>query len=120
MSQCDQCGVVDLDDIHTCAPKAEPLQEPLFWYRPRSDGIYEGPIHNDRIEDVRRISGAWIPLVPATARAAQQQWVDLTGTEILVCLAAGNANGWSGVLEATQAKLREKNAAPQYKKRGHS
>lgn len=37
----------------------------LFWYRPRSDGGYEGPIHNDRIEDARKLSGAWVPLVAA-------------------------------------------------------
>ena len=111
MSQCDQCGVVDPDDIHTCGAKAGVVQEPLFWYRSRSDGICEGPIHNDRIGDVRRMSGVWIPLVPATAQTAQKQWVDLIGTEKLACLAAGNANGWIGVLEATQAKLREKNAA---------
>lgn len=36
--------------------------EALFWYRPCSDGGYEGPIHNDRIEDVRKRSGAWVPL----------------------------------------------------------
>lgn len=37
--------------------------EVLFWYRPRSDGWYEGPIHNDRIEEARKRSGAWVPLV---------------------------------------------------------
>lgn len=39
--------------------------EALFWYRPRSDGWYEGPIHNDRIEEARKRSGAWVPLVAA-------------------------------------------------------
>ncbi|MCP2516789.1 hypothetical protein M5J07_17755 [Achromobacter mucicolens] len=37
-------------------------RQPLFWYRPRSDDSYEGPIHNDHIEDVRKQSGAWVPL----------------------------------------------------------
>lgn len=38
-------------------------QEPLFWYRPRGGGFYEGPIHNAQIETVRQESGAlWIPL----------------------------------------------------------
>jgi hypothetical protein len=36
--------------------------EPLFWYRPRSDGGYDGPLHNDQIEEVRKKSGAWVPL----------------------------------------------------------
>ena len=41
---------------------AQPQQEPVFWVRLRSDGLYEGPIHNNVIEDVRRYSGAWTPL----------------------------------------------------------
>ncbi len=106
-TKCDQCGAVDPDDIHTCEAKAGPAQEPLFWYRPRSDGMYEGPIHNAQIEQVRKQSGAWVPLVPVTA---QRQWVDLSQEERLKCLDAGNANGWIGVMDATQAKLREKNA----------
>lgn len=42
-------------------------QEPLFWYRPRSDGVYEGPLHNGQIEDVRKASGAWVPLFAGAA-----------------------------------------------------
>lgn len=45
---------------------------PLFWYRPRSDGGYEGPIHNAAIERVRKESGAWVPLVPGAAPVAAQ------------------------------------------------
>ena len=67
-TKCDQCGAVDPDDIHTCGAKAGPAQEPLFWYRPRSDGMYEGPIHNAQIEQVRKQSGAWVPLAPVTAQ----------------------------------------------------
>ena len=37
--------------------------QPLFWYRPRSDGCYEGPIPDSHIEKVRRESGAWVPLI---------------------------------------------------------
>ena len=37
-------------------------QEPVFWWRPCSDGAYEGPIHNSSIERVRKQSGAWSPL----------------------------------------------------------
>lgn len=36
--------------------------DPIFWYRPRSDGGFEGPIHNDSIEQARKESGAWLPL----------------------------------------------------------
>lgn len=44
------------------AQAAPVQQEPVFWYRPCSDGAYEGPIHNSQIEDVRKNSGAWIGL----------------------------------------------------------
>lgn len=37
-------------------------QKPLFWYRPCSDGAYEGPVHDSSIEEVRKKSGAWKPL----------------------------------------------------------
>lgn len=37
-------------------------QEPLFWYRPRRDGLYEGPLHKSQIERVRKESGGWVPL----------------------------------------------------------
>ena len=37
-------------------------QEPVFWYRKRSDGAYEGPIHNGSIEETRKQSGVWSPL----------------------------------------------------------
>jgi hypothetical protein len=38
------------------------LPEPMFWVRLRSDGGYEGPIHNDAMEASRKQSGAWTPL----------------------------------------------------------
>jgi hypothetical protein len=37
-------------------------QQPAFWVRWRSDGCYEGPLHDSSIEDVRKRSGAWSPL----------------------------------------------------------
>ena len=37
-------------------------QEPAFWWRQRSDGAYEGPIHSISIEQARKQSGAWSPL----------------------------------------------------------
>jgi hypothetical protein len=63
---------------HDCAQPA-PVQEPVFWYRPvGEDGGYEGPLHNGVIEKVRKESGAWIPLVPATTPPAAQPAVPLT------------------------------------------
>lgn len=46
--------------------------EPLFWYRPRSDGGYEGPLHSGQIEDVRKASGAWVPLFAGAAPASAE------------------------------------------------
>lgn len=48
--------------------------EPMFWVRLTSDGGYEGPIHNDGIERVRRQSGAWHPLFIATQPAIHDGW----------------------------------------------
>ena len=52
-------------EIGQAAAPQQGEQEPVFWYRPvGEDGGYEGPIHNAAIEPVRKLSGAWIPLVP--------------------------------------------------------
>lgn len=50
-----------------CQPQPAAQQEPLFWYRPRSDGLYEGPIHNAQIERARKESGGWVPLYTQAA-----------------------------------------------------
>lgn len=58
-------------------------QEPVFWYRPCSNGMYEGPIHNAQIERVRKESGAWHPLYtsppaqrkPLTEKIKDEFWV---------------------------------------------
>lgn len=56
-------------------------QEPLFWYRPRSDGGYEGPLHSGQIEDVRKASGAWVPLfagaAPVSAEPTDDEIIDI-------------------------------------------
>ena len=36
--------------------------EPVFWYRPRSDSGFDGPLHDSILEPIRKKSGAWIPL----------------------------------------------------------
>ncbi len=46
-------------------------KEPLFWVRLCSDGSYEGPLHNDRIEGVRKRSGAWSPLYLGSSPALE-------------------------------------------------
>lgn len=53
------------------APQAVPHAQPMFWYRPRSDGGFDGPLHNDHIEAIRKWSGAWVPLFPTAQPAAQ-------------------------------------------------
>ena len=52
------------DDDAAQAPRSQhdTRQEPVFWYRPRSDGGFEGPIHNSALEEVRKASGAWVGL----------------------------------------------------------
>jgi hypothetical protein len=40
---------------------------------------------------------------------AQRQWVGLSPADRGECLSAGDAHGWIGVMEATEAKLKEKN-----------
>lgn len=56
-------------------------QQPLFWYRPRSDGGYEGPLHNGQIEDIRKASGAWVPLfagaAPVNAEPSDDEIIDI-------------------------------------------
>lgn len=57
-------------------------QQPLFWYRPCSNGQYEGPIHNAQIERVRKESGAWHPLYTRQQPAQPQEpvaWMDEFG-----------------------------------------
>ena len=63
-------------------------QEPVFWYRKRSDGAYEGPIHNGNIEETRKQSGAWHPLYTLPgAQPAPSVPVDLI-TDYLVSISA--------------------------------
>ena len=52
----------DGDAVQAPRPQHDTRQDPVFWYRPRSDGGFEGPIHNSAMEDVRKVSGAWVGL----------------------------------------------------------
>lgn len=47
-----------LESVTACNP-------PLFWVRVKSDGGYEGPIHDSKLEEVRKKSGEWLPLTLA-------------------------------------------------------
>ena len=54
--------------------------EPMFWVRLLSDGLYEGPIHNKRIEESRKQGGTWTPLYvqpqPMTVDQVIDMWTD--------------------------------------------
>ena len=80
---------------------AAPVQEPvalakfdgtLHWIEPYGIGL-------------NRIDG---PLYTAPP-AAQRPWIGLSPVDRGECLSAGDAHGWIGVMEATEAKLKEKN-----------
>ena len=62
-TKCEDCP----DEV----PK-QSAEQPMFWYRPRSDGCYEGPIHNAQIEQVRKESGGWHPLYTAPQPAKRE------------------------------------------------
>lgn len=47
-----------LESVAACNP-------PLFWVRVKSDGGYEGPVHDSQLEEVRKKSGEWLPLTLA-------------------------------------------------------
>lgn len=60
------------------ASVAASVGEPMFWVRLCGDGLYEGPIHNARIEEVRKQSGVWSPLYLAAPPTAQAEgWISV-------------------------------------------
>jgi len=71
---------------------ATPVQEPVTQY---SDIVSDGGLDPRNKFD--------------TPSAAQRQWVGLSPADRGKCLSAGDAHGWIGVMEATEAKLKEKN-----------
>lgn len=76
----------------TPAPTAQ--GEVIAWYRPCSDGTYEGPLMDcdRRVDDVRRKSGAWVPLgrIAAPERAEVRPPVLTPQAEY----DRGFSNGW--------------------------
>ena len=83
-------------------------QEPVFWYRPCSNGMYEGPLHNAQIERIRKESGAWHPLY--TSPPATKPWASLTDEEIQTIWRQSGHMTVNEVCCAIEIKLREKNA----------
>jgi hypothetical protein len=70
--------VGDLDKQAITAIKqarSEPVQEPLFWYKPHPNGMFNGPIHNAQLGDILRGSEEWVPLYTMSP-AAQRQHED--------------------------------------------
>jgi hypothetical protein len=77
-------GGLDPRNKFDTTPPAAPVQEPLFWYKPHPNGMFNGPIHNAQLGDILRGSEEWVPLY-TTPPAAQRQWVGLTDEELTLC-----------------------------------
>lgn len=62
--ECGEFGKIaqDLDWLLSQLKNQKEMKKPMFWVRLRSDGGYEGPIHHDAIESVRKSCGDWHPL----------------------------------------------------------
>lgn len=74
------------------AALASARNEPMFWVRLRSDGCYEGPIHDSVIEDVRKQSGAWTPLYAGQAAPSEQDpdtWSQYVAGVVVAYLGGG-------------------------------
>lgn len=79
--------------------------EPLFWYRPCGDGLYEGPHHHNSVggkmlRDEK--PGAWVPLYPGAAPAhhpaqgleATRELLDALDAADEGCTDGGLGPGW--------------------------
>lgn len=66
-----------LESVASCNP-------PLYWVRVKSDGGYDGPIHDSKLEDVRKKSGEWLPLTLARGGSElESRTVKLPTTRLL-------------------------------------
>ena len=77
------------DELDKAVALAE-SSKPIFWYRPRSDGLYEGPIHNAQIEQVRQESGAWVPMF--TRQQVIEELANKTGVMPEIVFAQASVN----------------------------
>jgi hypothetical protein len=57
--------------------RSAPVQEPLFWYKPHPNGMFNGPIHNAQLGDILRGSEEWVPLytTPPAAPVQKPVWI---------------------------------------------
>ncbi len=65
--------------LYTRAAQAPEAAAPVAWIRFRSDGGYEGPIMDAAMEEVRKKSGAWTPLVAAPVASQPAGGVEPSG-----------------------------------------
>lgn len=75
--------------------------EPVAWVRFCSDGCYEGPIMNCSMEEIRKTSGAWTPLLLAPQPAIPDGWklvpVEPTPEMLESAASYGGRGGYSAV-----------------------
>lgn len=65
---------------------------PLFWVRVKSDGGYDGPVHDSQLEEVRKKSGEWLPLTLAHIAELESRTVKLPKPHAhLIWIQAGHA-----------------------------
>ncbi|WP_407324810.1 ead/Ea22-like family protein [Klebsiella variicola] len=80
-----------LESVAACNP-------PLFWVRVKSDGGYEGPIHDSKLEEVRKKSGKWLPLTLAGGiPELESRTVTVKQGEVLVTVAGFTGCGKSAI-----------------------
>lgn len=93
--------------------------EPMFWVRLCSDGMYEGPIHHKQIERVRQQSGAWSPLYLGSQPVAQPEQPAIPAGKVLVPLrmnaemervAQEEGWAWADMLAAAEATTLDQDA----------
>lgn len=74
-----------LESVAACNP-------PLFWVRVKSDGGYDGPIHDSKLEDVRKKSGEWLPLT--LARGVPEQESRTVTVKLPPKIERNDIDGW--------------------------
>jgi hypothetical protein len=92
--QCKRCA----DGCPACDARKLPEQEPFMAsYEFKQYGYYKDGKGTLKLGNI-----------PAT-QPPQRTWVGLSPADRGKCLSAGDAHGWIGVMEATEARLKELN-----------